>query len=608
MTLAGDGPQPRQRGGPIRTAVRLRHAWRRLRPFFRGTGGRLTALVLLSLLTGLVEASLLALIATMAVSLADEGAQITLNLGPLTVELGRTTTFVVAVVMALARGGLQLLLAQLPAQMSARVLTDLRIELFEAFTSSAWAVKAEERDGAFQTLMTQNVTRAAQTIINVGLGLTAAVMFLTMATGAFAQSVVAAGIFLVAALALFLVLRPLSRRLRAHAAQLSTEAMSFTNSVQEVVQIAEETEVFGATDAYRAGFRAEAEAVRRPYSRTRFLTVGVPGLYQSVALLLLVVALIGVSLVGAAELASLAAVILMLVRALSYAQQVQAALSAIDERLPFMNQLVDAFERYRAHPQQDGPTTLADITSLALSRVSYSYKPGEPVLHDVSFGLRRGEAIGIVGPSGAGKSSLVQVLLRLREPGEGALLVNGRDARETRREDWRARVAYVPQASQVLWGTVRDNIRFRREWISDEQIVTAARRAHLHDDILSWPEGYDTHIGQRADAISGGQRQRLCLARALAGGPQVLVLDEPTSALDLRSEELVQETLRSVKTDTLIILVAHRLSTLSVCDRIVVMVDGRVSADGAYADVVARSDFFREVNEITRRQGGASPL
>jgi len=224
------------------------------------------------------------------------------------------------------------------------------------------------------------------------------------------------------------------------------------------------------------------------------------------------------------------------------------------------------------------------------------------VLHDVSFELHRGEAIGIVGPSGAGKSTIVQILLRLRDPDAGAVLVNDHDVRTVQRGHWQSLVTYVPQTPQVIWGTVRDNIRFRRDWITDDEVVSAAQRAHIHDDIMAWPDGYDTHIGQRANAVSGGQRQRICLARALAGEPQVLVLDEPTSALDVRSEELVQRSLELIKSDTITILVAHRLSTLSVCDRIVVMVNGRVSAIGSHAHLMEESDFFREVHEITQRQ------
>jgi ATP-binding cassette, subfamily B, bacterial len=238
-----------------------------------------------------------------------------------------------------------------------------------------------------------------------------------------------------------------------------------------------------------------------------------------------------------------------------------------------------------------------------MSDVRFAYVPGEDVLRDVSFEARRGEAIGIVGPSGAGKSSLVQIMLRLRVPAAGTLLINGEDAALFRRADWQRRVAYVPQTPQLIWGTVADNIRFHRPEITDAQVEDAARKAHIHDEILSWPQGYRTVVGQRASAVSGGQRQRLCLARALAGSPDVLILDEPTSALDVRSEQAVQQSLEEVKDDVLLFLVAHRLSTLSVCDRVMVIVEGRLEAIDEPAALRERNDFYREVSEITRYRG-----
>lgn len=594
------GGQPRARG--LRALRSAPIAWRRLSPFFRGSRSRIALLVALSVTTGLIEAMLLALIATMAAAIAQDEQSIALTIGPIALEESRATTFVIAIALALLRAGLQVILAYVPAQLSARLLAELREQLFTAFTETSWSIKSEERDGDFQTLMTQYVTNVAQAVVVLGTGVTATLMFTVMVIGAFVQSAIAAAVLTVAACALFFALRPLSRRLRGHARELSEEAMQFTESVQEVVLVAEETEVFGATPSYRATFRQQIDAVRRPHARTRFLAVALPAMYQSIALLMLVIALIGISIAGIGQLAQLAAVILMLIRALTYGQQIQSTLTAIDERLPYMNQIVETLNRYRQNAQQDGALDLDSVQQLDVSDISFAYKAGVEVLHGVTFRVSRGEAIGIVGPSGAGKSSLVQLLLRLREPGSGAVRVNGRDVRELARSSWQQRVSYVPQTSQLIWGTVRDNIRFYRDWLDDAQVETAARRAHIHDEIMSWADGYDTVISQRVSAVSGGQRQRICLARALAGDPAILVLDEPTSALDVRSEELVQQSLEEIKADTILVLVAHRLSTLSVCDRIVVMVDGRVSAIGTHDDLLDHSDFFREVTEITQRQ------
>lgn len=592
-------------GGPtkgLRVLASPVRAWRRLSPFFRGSRKWLSVLVALAVIAGFLEASVLALIAALAVSLSEGGSGAKLSLGPVGIDLQQGMAFGVAFALTVARAALQLTLSYLPAQMSARVMADLRLDLFSSFTRSAWSVKSTERDGAFQTLMTQNITSVAQAVVGIANGLTAAIMFLLMVTIALMQNVVAAGALALAALLLFFALRPLARRLRRNAKRLSREAMSFTGSIQEVVLVAEETEVFGATPSYMHAFESQVHSVQRAHARTRFLAAAMPALYQSIALMLLVAALVAVSLSGGADLTALATVVLLLIRALSYAQQIQGAVTGIDERVPFMDQIIAALDRYRRAPQRDGVRELGRVESLRLEDASFSYRPGVPVLHGVDLEVHRGEAIGIVGPSGAGKSSIVQLLLRLREPDSGAVLVNDRDVCDIKRSQWRQGVAYVPQTSQVIQGTVRDNIRFYRDWISDEQVELAARRAHIHDDIMSWPGGYDAEIGQRAGAISGGQRQRICLARALADQPQVLVLDEPTSALDVRSEEAVSASLHDIKADTILVLVAHRLSTLTMCDRIVVMVDGRVSAVGTHADLVENNDFFREVNEITQRQ------
>jgi ABC-type multidrug transport system fused ATPase/permease subunit len=235
-------------------------------------------------------------------------------------------------------------------------------------------------------------------------------------------------------------------------------------------------------------------------------------------------------------------------------------------------------------------------------QVSFAYRPGELVLSEVTFEVDGGEAVGIVGPSGAGKSTLVQILLRLRGPASGRVVINGRPAAEILLQEWHRRVAYVPQDPRLLYATVAENIRYLRD-IDDAAVERAARLAHIHNDIITWSQGYETAISQRADAISGGQRQRVCLARALAGDPEILVLDEPTSALDLHSESLVQESLASLRGRVTVFIVAHRLSTLTICDRLMVMVDGRLEAFGPTAEIERTDAFYRGAAALTGGTG-----
>lgn len=595
-------PPSTPRSTPAAAVRRTREAWRRLSPFFDDYRGRIALLSVTAVVAGVAEAALLALVAATATALSESGSQVLVDLGPISFTAELSVLFAAALALCVIRAALQLGLAYLPAWMSAAAMAQLRRRLFDSFTGTSWSVQSAERDGHFQSLMITHVNSTTQAIIAVGSGISGGLLFLTMVASAFLLSVSTAFIIVIASAGLFLLLQPVARRLRASARSLSAENVEYSKGVQEVVLLAEETQVFGVTESYRSAFYRSVDAVRAPLLRTRFLSTATPALFQSLALLMLVLALVVVSTTGSGTIASLGAIVLILIRALSFGQQLQQAIANVDELSPFMNRLADALAHYDAHPRQDGPRALAEVQRIALEGVDFSYVDGSQVLSDISVEVHRGEALGIVGPSGAGKSSIVQLLLRLRVPTSGSVTVNDVDAQEYRLADWQQRVAYVPQTSQLVWGSAADNIRFYRSELTDADIELAARRAHIHDEIVSWPQGYDTVIGQRASAVSGGQRQRLCLARALAGQPDVLILDEPTSALDVKSEELVQQTLQELKADMVLLLVAHRLSTLAVCDRVMVVVGGQVQDIAPPDQLVTTNAFFREVTDITRRQ------
>jgi ABC-type multidrug transport system fused ATPase/permease subunit len=200
---------------------------------------------------------------------------------------------------------------------------------------------------------------------------------------------------------------------------------------------------------------------------------------------------------------------------------------------------------------------------------------------------------------------VVQLLLQLRRADSGQYLVNDVPADQFARGDWHAKVAYVPQEPKLLHASVADNIRYFRD-VTDVAVERAARLARIHDDIVTWASGYETVIGPRADAVSGGQQQRICIARALVANPEVLVLDEPTSALDPRSESLLQESLVGLKDGLTLIIVAHRMSTLDICDRVIVLVDGRVEAFASATELREQNAYYRFASELSAGAGERS--
>jgi ATP-binding cassette, subfamily B, bacterial len=266
--------------------------------------------------------------------------------------------------------------------------------------------------------------------------------------------------------------------------------------------------------------------------------------------------------------------------------------------LPFIERVQDAIERYEHAAQSDETVAFESLGAISFQGVSYSYDGSTPALTDVSFEVKAGETIGVIGPSGAGKSTLAQLLLRLREPSSGYYLVEGKPAARLSRADWASMVSYVPQTPQLIYASVADNIRYFRP-VSDEDVERAARLAGIADDVSSWSAGYATIVGPRAAAVSVGQAQRICLARALALRPQILVLDEPTSALDPTSERLIQASLTSLKGSLTLFVIAHRMSTLDICDRVMVIVDGRLDAVERFDDLQSRNAYYRSaINSV----------
>jgi ABC-type multidrug transport system fused ATPase/permease subunit len=455
-------------------------------------------------------------------------------------------------------------------------------------------VQASEKEGHFYDVLVNQIARAAQAITIVTLALTALCSFVALTVSAFVVNPIAAATIVVAVTALFFLLRPLSMLGRRQGRKRSVASLEYSGTVSEALRLVEDVHVFGVQDQERRRVSGALARLLDPYFKAQLLSGIVPAAYQGAVIILILLGLAAVYEVGNTGMGSLGAVVLILIRALSYSQTAQTQYHQMNDTLPYIEVVLGHQDRYRESALPTGGRALPVVGSLSFERVSFSYLPGRPVLRDISFSVKAGEAIGIVGPTGAGKSTLVQLLLRLREPVEGRYLLNGTPASELSFEDWHEKVAYLSQEPRLLNASVVDNIRFMREGISDDRVRGAARMANIHEEVESMALGYDTPISERAEAVSGGQRQRICLARALAGSPAVLVLDEPTSALDVRSEKLIQEAMGSMRGQLTLFVVAHRMSMLNVCDRIMVINEGRMQDFAPRAELASTNAWYGE--------------
>ncbi len=553
---------------------------------------RASLLAVLSVCAGLTEAAVLAIVAQIGAALATRGNAAETHLGIASINMSIRAMLELGVAIAAGRVLLLVPAALLAARLAADAEATMRSRLFYAFLRASWATKANDREGTLQELMTNQITQGTQGVVQTTWVITYLFSLLALVTSALILSPVAAGIVVGVSLFLFALLRPLSRAGSKSARDLSAAQLAHASGVSEATRLAEETQVFGVAPGQRSRLQQLIDRARHLFFRTQLTVRLVPSLYQSGVYLLLMAGLALIYAFDRSGLAALGATVLILVRAGTYGNQAQTAYQVVRQTLPFIDRVLTAVERYEAAATPEGSKPFDALDTLSFRNVSYSYGKRSDVLVDFTFEVQAGETIGVIGPSGAGKSTLAQLLLRLREPDAGEYLVNGVPAASLRWSDWAVKVAYVPQTPQLIHGSVADNIRYFRE-VTPQDVERAARLAGIHDDIISWSDGYETVVGPRAAAVSVGQAQRICLARALALRPQILVLDEPTSALDPTSERLIQASLTALRGNLTLFVIAHRLSTLDICDRVMVIVDGRLDAVESIDDLQRRNAYYR---------------
>lgn len=563
----------------------------------RGHRFRIGVLVVASFAGGMVEAASLYLLAQIAFAVTQGRASVDLPSAVGSVSLWNV--IIATALLVMVRFLFMVVVVWEQARLYTDVMTEVRDGTVDHFLGASWAAQSGDRDGRLQELLGSFATQAAQQMSALTNLLSASCSATALLVTAMVANALATVVVGAAGVALVLVMRPLRAAAKRRSRRAAHAGLSYGTAVSEVASMAQEIHVFGVERPVSRLLAKLSDDSRRKTQRTQQLSGMIPALYQAAALLVVVAAVAGVYSLGAAHLASLGAVVLIGVRVLSYGNTLQGAYQTLYVNAPYVEAVLEAQSSYALAGVEFGQSRLGPINDVMFDEVSFSYDGRTQALTDVSFLASRGEIIGIVGPSGSGKSTLVQLLLRLRHPTQGSIYVNGCDAQAFTADDWTKRVAFVPQDAHLFRGTVSENVRFYRDQVSREAIEAACRFAHVHAEIMSWPDGYETQVGERGRQLSGGQRQRLTIARALVGDPDVVILDEPTSNLDAGSEQGIRETMRVLSRRALVFVIAHRLSTLDICSRIMVIQQGVLCDFDSPAVLEASSGFYQEALRLS---------
>lgn len=554
-------------------------------------------LVAISAISTVTEIAVIALIGMLSGRLMGTPLSV-----PIVARLSDRQLVGVTLITAALKTGLDILYARLHSQTIREYEGGLRSRIAWLQANCAWSAIEDSDTGSIHSLLWTSVHRSregfAQSITFLcAVSSLSLVLIATLVT-------VRLMIFplLVGLLLFWLAFKPIVRASHRASTGLRDAYAQYGTALNESISLGMEARVLGVQDVLAtrlesAGYRA-ASAV----SRQTYLSTILGFTYTNVIYLL---AAAGLGIVLALDLnnpAPLAATVLLLYRSMGYGKSVQAAQQGFTNSIPFA-QDVDRWicrltELEEANPPSSSSARVDDFESVELRNARLVYQNGHVGVRSVSTTISQGDAVALIGPSGSGKSSLVSLVLGLRQPTSGEVVVNGvpLDCYDLR--DWRDHLAFVPQNNLLFDASIEENVRCWRD-IPHDRVIQSLRDANILDEVLSMDAGLATSVGEGGKRLSGGQRQRICLARALASSPSLLILDEPTSALDPASERAVKDTLRSIKGTTTLLIIAHRMTTISMCDRVLVMEAGELVHDDSTENAARDSAFFARALELS---------
>ena len=531
---------------------------------------------LLVLLVVAFEGAALVLLAGLAEFAADADTSV-LELGPLRLTASAAQLTVMAVGAVAASTVFRVLASTVRARAISSWERETRQRFFAGYLAAAYSFQTSQRSAGLHEVASQHLLRASNVLLGLTNVLNTGIAVTILVVGAVVIRPDAAVALILVGAGLLLLQRPVSRRVKNLGGQLARVNVRLVTQLGEVTANVRDVNLFHAQPAMIEKLEADIETAEGVRRRGLVLQDLGPTLYHGFGLLVVVAGLALTVQLNPGGIAEFGAVALLLIRGLAYGQQLTSHYQTVNHNGAFVRDLfasLGAMEEARA---AFGTRDLEGVETVELRSVTSRYAPDlPPALDDANLALGSAGVVGLVGPSGSGKTTLAHTILRLLPPARGSVMVNGVEATEFSPESWARAFTLAPQEPRLLHASVHDNIAFFRAHVTEADVAEAARRVGLHETFRGLSDGYATVLGPTTHDLSGGQRQRVGIARALAGRPQVLVLDEPTSALDAESERWIREAIRAVAATTLVVLITHRSSTLSVCDVVVRMADGRI--------------------------------
>lgn len=511
------------------------------------------------------------------------------------------------------RGGIYLLQSYLQNRLAYETGSSLARRLVRGYLGMPYSVFIRRNSAELIRNAHESTLALAAQVLLPGIALTGE-LFVSLALCAVllaASPLVAGGALLFLGVLVLILLKSVQPRLLRMGRSVQELTISSLHSLQQTLMGFRDIRVLGKEKFFEEHFVQTRSRLADRYA-VRGLLVDIPRIALETSVLFVVLGFIGIQVIRDQSVGESTTILglfgYVAFRILPSVNRIVNTLQSLKFAAPLIDFLYEDARAADAIPPATSPATAwAPFDSLEMRNVSYRYPAAEEnALADLSFQLRSGQWVGIVGKTGSGKSTLLDLVLGLLEPTSGEIFINGTPLLGSQR-DWQHRVGFVPQTVFMLDDTIRQNVALglNTNDIDDASVWEALEIAQLRDVVERSPQGLDTMIGERGVKFSGGQRQRLAIARAMYRRPEVLVFDEGTSALDSKTEAEVMTALSSRRAGLTMVTVAHRISTIRDCDLLILLVDGELGASGTYRDLLNESEQFREIARETDPRGDA---
>lgn len=477
---------------------------------------------------------------------------------------------------------------------------DARVVLYEKALAASWPHLMKQKIGHLEHFLMTRVNASMSLLQKICTMILDFSSFLVYTVAAFNISAFTTISVLVLGAIILFFSRPVILKVKKYMIKMSSLAKDIANQINENVLGLKTIKSMAAEEQ----ILQKGEAIFKEYRYSKIKHTIIKYLHseslQPLSIILVCVVFALSYLRPGFNLAAFAVTVYLIQRIFNFIDKASKWLHGVNEAIPQVYELIAFQDNLSVNFEKDsGKEKFAFSDSLEFKNINFYYEGQKNLLKNLSFKIKMGEMVGIIGPSGVGKTTIVDLALRLFEPQSGEILLDGKPVKNISLKEWRRNISYVSQDIFLKNDTIEKNISFYDEKIKEANIIKAAKMANIYDFVKKLPSGFQTKVGERGARFSGGERQRIVLARALARNPKILILDEATSALDNESELLIKKSIEQLKGKMTIITIAHRLSTVKSVDKLFALEGGQITEEGPPDKLLKDKDsYFYKVHNL----------